>query len=109
MWFTMRFASRTWPVLGEVLDQAFQGKARKQSAMVRQARVSLLALLWLMGVLPCRLFAQAVPTKTSPEKVVIDTDIGDDIDDAFAIALALRSPELEILGVSTTFGDTETR
>jgi purine nucleosidase len=44
-----------------------------------------------------------------PEKVIIDTDIGDDIDDAFAIALALRSPELSILGVTTTFGDTETR
>jgi inosine-uridine nucleoside N-ribohydrolase len=45
----------------------------------------------------------------APEKVIIDTDIGDDIDDAFAIALALRSPELEILGISTTFGDTEAR
>jgi purine nucleosidase len=46
---------------------------------------------------------------SAPEKVIIDTDIGDDIDDAFAIALALRSPELEILGISTTFGDTEAR
>ncbi len=45
----------------------------------------------------------------APEKVIIDTDIGDDIDDAFAIALALKSPELEILGISTTFGDTEAR
>jgi purine nucleosidase len=44
-----------------------------------------------------------------PEKVIIDTDIGDDIDDAFAVALALRSPELDIRGISTTFGDTETR
>jgi len=44
-----------------------------------------------------------------PEKVIIDTDIGDDIDDAFALALALRSPELEILGVTTGFGDTGTR
>jgi inosine-uridine nucleoside N-ribohydrolase len=43
------------------------------------------------------------------EKVIIDTDIGDDIDDAFAVALAVRSPELEILGVTTTFGDTEAR
>ena len=42
----------------------------------------------------------------TPEKVIMDTDIGDDIDDAFAIALALKSPELEILGISTTFGDT---
>ena len=46
---------------------------------------------------------------SAPEKVIIDTDIGDDIDDAFAIALALKSPELEILGISTTFGDTEAR
>lgn len=45
----------------------------------------------------------------APEKVVIDTDIGDDIDDAFAVALALRSPELQILGISTTFGDTTLR
>jgi purine nucleosidase len=43
------------------------------------------------------------------EKVIIDTDIGDDVDDAFALALALRSPELDVIGVTTTFGDTETR
>jgi purine nucleosidase len=52
--------------------------------------------------------AQEKPSFTR-YKVIIDTDIGDDIDDAFAVALALRSPELEILGVTTTFGDTETR
>jgi len=46
---------------------------------------------------------------SSTEKVIIDTDIGDDVDDAFALALAVRSPELQILGVTTTFGDTETR
>jgi purine nucleosidase len=44
-----------------------------------------------------------------PQLVVIDTDIGDDIDDAFAVALALRSPELHILGITTAFGDTELR
>src|SRR5437762_4041986 len=43
------------------------------------------------------------------EKIIIDTDIGDDVDDGFAVALALRSPELEIVGISTTFGDTESR
>ena len=53
--------------------------------------------------------AQSPATSASPEKVIIDTDIGDDIDDAFAVALALRSPELQILGITTTFGDTETR
>lgn len=43
------------------------------------------------------------------EKIIIDTDIGDDVDDAFALALAVKSPEFEILGVSTTFGETELR
>ncbi|HVC46485.1 MAG TPA: nucleoside hydrolase [Terracidiphilus sp.] len=48
-------------------------------------------------------------TGVKPQLVVIDTDIGDDIDDAFALALALRSPELKILGITTTFGNTELR
>ncbi|HEY3973681.1 MAG TPA: nucleoside hydrolase [Candidatus Sulfotelmatobacter sp.] len=43
------------------------------------------------------------------EKIIIDTDIGDDVDDAFALALAVKSPELQVLGVMTTFGDTEAR
>jgi inosine-uridine nucleoside N-ribohydrolase len=46
---------------------------------------------------------------SAAQLVIIDTDIGDDIDDAFALALALRSPELKILGVTTTFGNTELR
>ncbi|MBV9183263.1 MAG: nucleoside hydrolase, partial [Acidobacteria bacterium] len=53
--------------------------------------------------------AQTAASKARPEEVIIDTDIGDDVDDAFAVALALRSPEIEILGISTTFGDTELR
>jgi purine nucleosidase len=41
--------------------------------------------------------------------VLIDTDIGDDIDDALALALVLRSPELALCGVTTVFGDTQRR
>jgi purine nucleosidase len=44
-----------------------------------------------------------------PQLVWVDTDIGDDIDDAFALGLILRSPEMHVLGISTAFGDTETR
>jgi inosine-uridine nucleoside N-ribohydrolase len=49
------------------------------------------------------------PAAVGPQLVILDTDIGDDIDDAFALALALRSPELWLLGITTTFGDTELR
>jgi inosine-uridine nucleoside N-ribohydrolase len=52
--------------------------------------------------------ARSSQVKT-PQLVWIDTDIGDDIDDAFALGLVLRSPELKPLGISTAFGDTETR
>src|SRR5665213_3998213 len=50
----------------------------------------------------------AVPP-SSPQLVILDTDIGDDLDDAFALALILRSPELRLLGLETAFGDTELR
>lgn len=38
-------------------------------------------------------------------KIIIDTDPG--IDDAMAILAAFRSPELEILGLTTVFGNTD--
>ena len=60
-------------------------------------------------VLCALLLLTSICLAQSPEKIIIDTDIGDDVDDAFAVALALRSPELQILGISTTFGDTELR
>ena len=74
-------------------------------------RFSILATLFTLVVISSvHAQSQKSPQAASqPEKVIIDTDIGDDIDDAFAIALALKSPELEILGISTTFGDTEAR
>ncbi|HEX4782704.1 MAG TPA: nucleoside hydrolase [Candidatus Sulfotelmatobacter sp.] len=64
-------------------------------------------LVLAICVWPGLIWAQGSGRAT--EKVIIDTDIGDDVDDAFALALAVRSPELQMLGVMTTFGDTETR
>lgn len=43
------------------------------------------------------------------ERVIVDLDIGDDIDDAFALGLLLASPELDVLGISTAWGDTALR
>jgi purine nucleosidase len=53
--------------------------------------------------------AQLAPTSAVPERIIIDTDIGGDIDDAFAVALALQSPEVSILGFTTASGDTTAR
>jgi inosine-uridine nucleoside N-ribohydrolase len=52
----------------------------------------------------------AVPAPAPwPQFVLLDTDIGDDLDDAFALALAYDSPEMSLLGVTTTYGDTDLR
>ena len=42
-------------------------------------------------------------------KVVLDTDIGTDIDDAWALGYALKSPTFELLGVTVTDADTPQR
>jgi inosine-uridine nucleoside N-ribohydrolase len=49
------------------------------------------------------------PQAPARQLVILDTDIGDDIDDAFALALLLRSPEVKLRGITTAFGDTELR
>jgi purine nucleosidase len=41
--------------------------------------------------------------------IIIDTDVGTDVDDALALGLAARSLEMELLGVSTVAGDTNLR
>ncbi len=41
--------------------------------------------------------------------VIFDTDIGDDIDDALALAFALQSPELDVRAVTTVADDVESR
>ena len=47
----------------------------------------------------------------APQKIpiILDTDIGTDVDDAFALALILQSPELDLLAVTTVAGDTQAR
>jgi len=51
----------------------------------------------------------SVPRANATDKIIIDTDIGGDIDDAFAVGLALQSPEFKILGISSAWGDTHLR
>lgn len=43
------------------------------------------------------------------QKVILDCDLGDDIDDAFAVGLLLASPEFEVLGLVMDYGDTGKR
>ncbi len=42
-------------------------------------------------------------------KVLLDTDIGTDIDDAWALGLLIVSPQVELVGVTISDGDTAAR
>ena len=55
------------------------------------------------------LLVQTVCPAQQPVPIIFDTDIGDDIDDALALALALQSPELDVRAVTTVTDDTEGR
>ena len=52
-------------------------------------------------------FRGSSPSKKIP--VIFDTDIGDDIDDTWALALLLQSPEFDIKLITTAVGDTLAR
>lgn len=69
-------------------------------------------VLGLAAVTSFGLFGQntkPVDSPSQPQLAILDTDIGDDIDDAFALALVLQSPEIKLLGITTEYGDTELR
>jgi purine nucleosidase len=42
-------------------------------------------------------------------RILLDTDIGTDVDDALALAFALRHPQIELAAVTTVSGDTRRR
>ena len=74
------------------------------------ARVKLLLLLLLGSWCKSERVGKKPAHLSSPRPVIIDTDIGSDIDDSFAIGLALQSSELlDVQLVVTCTDDTTTR
>jgi purine nucleosidase len=76
------------------------------------ATMSLVATACL-GQAPAPPTAQDPPTEEKlgppPERVILDTDIGDDVDDAYAVSLLCSLPNARILGITTAFGETRER
>jgi len=67
-----------------------------------KVRLLVLAVLLCAAIKLLAATPRAIP-------IVLDTDIGGDIDDAFALALVLASPELDLRAVTTVSGDTQAR
>ena len=43
------------------------------------------------------------------KKIILDTDIGSDIDDAFALAYLLKEPRCQLMGITTVSGESDRR
>jgi inosine-uridine nucleoside N-ribohydrolase len=74
--------------------------------MRRVASLSLAAVTLLASQAAAAPPSRPAAAKSPRIPVILVTDIGDDIDDTWALALLLRSPELDLKLVVTDYGDT---
>jgi inosine-uridine nucleoside N-ribohydrolase len=70
-------------------------------------RSAFLSMLFLATLVGLSLGADRAAVKKCP--VILDTDIGDDIDDTWALVFLLKSPQFDVKLVTTTFGKAEYR
>jgi purine nucleosidase len=79
----------------------FLYEVRYDARMLRRALIAILLIAFTSGVSPA--------AAQQRMKILLDTDIGTDIDDAWALGLLIASPEVELVGVTITDGDTAAR
>ena len=78
---------------------------RKMPYTTEELEISDLEQKRISELIPEQIDLISFPKKgESKIKVIIDTDLGTDWDDAMAIMYALRIPNLEILGITTNYG-----
>ena len=63
----------------------------------------------LILLLVCTFFVTVSNAGTRRIPIVLDTDIGGDIDDAFALAMVIQDKQLDLKAVTTVTGDTQAR
>ncbi len=64
---------------------------------------------WLVLLVSLSFCLFAGATHAGPIPVILDTDIGDDIDDTWALAMLLGMPQLDLKLVVTDYGNTSER
>src|SRR5262249_1191216 len=66
------------------------------------------ACVWLGYMLSAR-YNPSSMRKEKSMKILLDTDIGGDLDDALALAYLLKQPQCELLGITTVGGESDKR
>ena len=74
---------------------------------------TLILVLSVVGAIAIGTVARAATEKSGPRPkpvpVILDTDIGDDIDDTWALTMLLKSPQFDVKLITTTSGKAEYR
>jgi inosine-uridine nucleoside N-ribohydrolase len=88
---------------------AQRGGQARRGGLVLQVKIVLIGLLALLfgAVICCASNSPSPRQKKTP--VIFDTDICDDIDDTWALALLLQSPEFDVKLITTAVGNTESK
>lgn len=81
----------------------FKNKLRKLSAICLMSLVAGLAIQHAAAQVTMK------AAEANPQLVIIDSDVGDDIDDVLAIGLAMASPDVKVLAINSAWGNTELR
>ena len=78
---------------------------------MKNAALVIVGMLAMVGMLSIGGAGQAQSRAGEADRmrVILDTDIGDDIDDAYALALIATRPNVQLLGVTTAWGQTRER
>ena len=72
----------------------------------RPVRAGSVAVLLVLLAWSPATAASPRPPDAAPIPVILDTDIGDDIDDTWALVMLLRSPALDVRLITTDYGNT---
>ena len=88
-----------------------EGHKSMRSAGCVRARVGPVIGFAVFGAMASIGRAPAVEAAEKPARipVILDTDIGDDIDDTWALLMALRSPEIDLRLITVDYGNTAYR
>src|SRR5689334_20984040 len=65
--------------------------------------------LYVWALVCLALCSLSVSAQTGKSKIILDTDIGDDIDDAWALGFVISYPGFAPLGITMTHGNTPAR
>ena len=100
----------------EGTGRAQRGGLARRGGLALQMKVVLIGFLALLfGAVICCASNSPSPRPSGPGgrqkkiPVIFDTDICDDIDDTWALALLLQSPEFDVRLITTALGNTESK